>query len=215
MRNPEAPPAPQVWGEEQSRCYARFARRQGAEQNGCRRASSPQNWGVRGAFLLLLLLQPAHAAQGETPQTQARAAIQANYNAIDAAFEHRELDRAYTFFAPQYVSIDRSGKRTGKTEAREYNANLLKKVKTLKAQTQVTACVLSKGGAEVTTHQTAKITAEARILFVRKTVHVQTQSHTRDFWVQTPQGWRITESRILSDQSAVDGKPTRDIPQAR
>jgi ketosteroid isomerase-like protein len=137
----------------------------------------------------------------KTSNTNARASVQSTYNKINAAFSKKDITTATSYFTPDYVSINAKGERTDLAGFRQYYTSLFGRfnIDLTANKTTIKQFAVKDNGAEVFTEQYT----EGKVALINKVIIYQT---ARSIWKNTPEGWRLKESKILSNRTTFNGK---------
>jgi ketosteroid isomerase-like protein len=127
--------------------------------------------------------------------------IQTNYDRINAAFLRKDIQGATALFAPDYVSISPEGEKKNLAEFREHYNNLFTRfnIKLTSNKTTIKNIDVNSTGVDVAIEQKT----EGTVAGFNKIVINQT---SRNLWQKTPQGWRLKESKILTNKTTFNGK---------
>jgi ketosteroid isomerase-like protein len=127
--------------------------------------------------------------------------IQTNYDRINAAFIRKDIKGATALFTPDYVSISPEGEKQTLSEFRQHYDNLFNRfnIKLTSNQTTIKNIDLNSNSADVAIEQKT----EGTIAGFNKIVINQT---SRNLWLKTSQGWRLKESKILTNQTTFNGQ---------
>ncbi len=142
------------------------------------------------------LAGPAHAAS--VPPV-AQSAITTAYGQINAAFTQHDLNRFMTFFTPDYRVVDEKGATYTKEQTRKQYDDQLRQVRTMQSRFTLQNFAAVPGGVQVEMKLHTQGIGEKRVLFMNFKGTYADDLWVRDFWVQTPQGWRVKSRRTLSD----------------
>ncbi len=142
-------------------------------------------------------LQPVIAQTKSTIQP----VIQTNYNKINAAFVRKDIKGATAYFTPDYVNINSKGEKQTLAEFRTHYDNLFSRfsINLTSNQATIKGIIVKPEGIDVSIEQRT----EGTIAGINKIVINQTSS---DLWMKTPQGWRLKQSKILTNQTTFNGK---------
>jgi ketosteroid isomerase-like protein len=142
-------------------------------------------------------IQPGHAGINAKIQP----IIQTSYDRINAAFLRKDIQGATALFAPDYVSISPEGEKKNLAEFREHYNNLFTRfnIKLTSNKTTIKNIDVNSTGADVAIEQKT----EGTVAGFNKIVISQT---SRNLWQKTPQGWRLKESKILTNQTTFNGQ---------
>jgi ketosteroid isomerase-like protein len=145
----------------------------------------------------IVTLQPAYAESSAKLQP----IIQNNYNQINAAFVRKDIKGATALFTQDYISISPEGEKKTLEEFRSYYNTLFNKfkIKLTSNKTTIKDLAVNPNGIDVGIEQNI----EGMVAGTNKIVINQT---SRNFWLKTPQGWRLKESKILTSQTTFNGK---------
>jgi ketosteroid isomerase-like protein len=162
--------------------------------------SSATKEAILSAILMsvtIATIQPGHA--GITSKIQP--IIQTSYDQINAAFLRKDIQGATALFAPDYVSISPEGEKKNLAEFREHYNNLFTRfnIKLTSNKTTIKNIDINSAGADVAIEQKT----EGTVAGFNKIVISQT---SRNLWQKTPQGWRLKESKILTNQTTFNGQ---------
>ena len=142
-------------------------------------------------------LQPAFAQT----QSKIQPVIQTNYNSINAAFVRKDIKGATAYFSSDYVSISPKGEKQTLEEFRTHYDNLFNRfnIKLTSNKATIKNLVVKPEGIDVAIEQRT----EGTIAGFNKIIINQTSS---DRWMKTPQGWRLKQSKIITNQTTFNGK---------
>jgi ketosteroid isomerase-like protein len=145
----------------------------------------------------IVTLQPAFA---ET-KSKIQPLIQTNYNNINAAFLSKDIKRATAYFTTDYVSINPKGERQNLEEFRTHYNNLFTRfnISLTSNKATIKKIAIDTDGIDVEIEQRT----EGTIAKINKIAIYQTST---DRWMKTPQGWRLKQSKIETNQTTFNGK---------
>lgn len=145
----------------------------------------------------IMTIQPGYAENNAKIQP----AIQTNYDRINAAFLRKDIKGATALFSTDYVSISPEGKKQTLSEFREHYDNLFNRfnIKLTSNKTTIKNIDIKANGIDVAIEQKT----EGTVAGFNKIVINQT---SRNLWLKTPQGWRLRESKILTNQTIFNGQ---------
>jgi ketosteroid isomerase-like protein len=128
-------------------------------------------------------------------------AIQTSYNSINAAFLRKDIKGATAYFTPDYVNINQKGEKQNLEEFRTHYDNLFSRfnIKLTSNKATIKNIAVNSSGIEVAIDQRT----EGTIAGFNKIVISQTST---DRWMKTPQGWRLKQSKIITNQTTFNGK---------
>ncbi len=131
--------------------------------------------------------------------------IQTNYDRINAAFVRKDVKGATAYFTPDYVSINPKGEKQNLEAFRSHYNTVLNRfnIKLTSNKTTIKDLTVSPTGIDVSIVQQT----EGTIAGFNKIVISQT---SKNFWLKTPQGWRLKQSNILTNQTTFNGKVFND-----
>ena len=127
--------------------------------------------------------------------------IQTNYDRINAAFIRKDIKGATALFTQDYVIINPEGEKQTLTEFREHYNNLFTRfnIKLTSNKATIKTIYTNTGGIDVAIEQKT----EGTIAGFNKIVIDQT---SRDLWLKTPQGLRLKQSKVLTNQTTFNGQ---------
>jgi ketosteroid isomerase-like protein len=145
----------------------------------------------------IVTFQPAVAQT----KSKIQPVIQTSYNQINAAFIRKDIKGATAYFTPDYVSINPKGEKQTLEEFRTHYDNLFNRfnIKLTSNKATIKNIIVNADGIDVAIEQRT----EGTIAGINKIVINQTSS---DLWMKTPQGWRLKQSKILTNQTTFNGK---------
>jgi hypothetical protein len=145
----------------------------------------------------IMTIQPGYAESNAKIQP----AIQTNYDRINAAFLRKDIKEATALFTTDYVSISPEGKKQTLSEFREHYDNLFNRfnIKLTSNKTTIKNIDIKANGIDVAIEQKT----EGTVAGFNKIVINQT---SRNLWLKTPQGWRLKESKILTNKTMFNGQ---------
>lgn len=159
-----------------------------------------------GRNLTSLLIALAFGASAFADATSdARKAIQANYNADSAAAKRKDVNGLFAHTANDYVSTDTRGKKLTLADAKKGVPALFKAVKELDSVSKIKSIQLKGNTASVTVNESVTM----------KIVHpqsgflttLQVEETNADVWVKTAKGWMKKSSKTLKEKHMQDGQP--------
>lgn len=144
----------------------------------------------------IVTFQPAVAQ----PKSKIQPVIQTSYNQINAAFIRKDIKGATAYFTPDYVSINPKGEKQTLEEFRTHYDNLFNRfsIKLTSNKATIKNIIVNADGVDVAIEQRT----EGTIAGINKIVINQTSS---DLWMKTPQGWRLKQSKILTNKTTFNG----------
>jgi len=151
---------------------------------------------LAAASLCAFPARPAPAAP-----VSAADAIRTVYGQINQELRNRNPDAAMALFAPDYTLTDENGKKLTRAEATQHYQESMRDVRSMHTTFNLISVTPVKGGewAEMKMHSEG--TGQKRILFARINGTFTNELHVRDFWVSTPQGWRLKYRQTLQDDT--------------
>jgi hypothetical protein len=140
------------------------------------------------------------SAQANT-SSNVRALVQNNYDKINAAFIKKDLDTVTSYFTADYVGINAKGERQSLTEFRNYYGSLFQRLKIdiTTNKTTIKSITIDPSGARVAAEQIT----EGKVVGNNKIAIRQT---SQSLWTNTAKGWRLKESKVLTDRTTFNGK---------
>lgn len=128
-------------------------------------------------------------------------AIRAVYGQINQQLRNRNPDAAMALFTPDYTLTDENGKKLTCAQAKQHYEESMRDVRSMHTTFDLVSVTPVKGGewAEMKMHSEG--TGQKRILFARIRGTFTNDLHVRDFWVSTPQGWRLKYRQTLQDDT--------------
>lgn len=151
-------------------------------------------------FIGILLFGLAGARASAEVPSAAQSAISAAYGEINTAFTQHDIPRFMTYFAPDYKVVDEKGATYNKEETRQQYTDQLKQVRTMQSRFTVQNFVSVPGGVQAEMKLHTQGIGEKKVLFMKFRGTYADDLWVRDFWVQTPQGWRVKSRKTLSDK---------------
>ncbi len=147
--------------------------------------------------IAIVSLQPAFAQTKSTIQP----IIQTNYNQINAAFTSKDIKRATAYFTADYININSKGEKQNLQEFRTHYDNLFNrfKIELTSNKAKIKNITIDADGIDVDIEQRT----EGTIAKINKIAIEQT---SKDRWMKTPQGWRLKQSKILTDRTTFNGQ---------
>ncbi len=151
---------------------------------------------IAAVFLSVLPARPAPAVP-----VSAADAIRAVYGQINQEFQHRNPDAAMALFTPDYTLTDENGKKLTRAQAIQNYRDTMRDVRSMQTTFDLISVTPVSGGewAEMKMHSQG--TGQKRILFAHIRGTFTNDLHVRDFWVSTPQGWRLKYRQTLQDET--------------
>ena len=145
------------------------------------------------------LLKAAPAAQQSTTQ----AAISVAYDAINAAFDRRDLPSMMSYFTTDYIDIDEKGVWRGKDQERSDYEKRLGQIKTIQSRYTIDSLTPTATGILVEMHLHSSGIGEKRVLFAKLHGAFTNDLRVRDLWMNTPQGWRLQHRQTIQNDLKV------------
>ncbi len=128
-------------------------------------------------------------------------AIRAMYSQINAELPRRDLDGAMSLFTPDYALIDEKGKKLTRAQAIQDYRDTMRDVRSMQTTFNLVSLTPVSGGAWADMKMYSQGTGQKRVLFTRIRGTFTNDLHVRDFWVPTPQGWRLKYRQTLQDET--------------
>ena len=128
-------------------------------------------------------------------------AIRAVYGQINSDFQQRDLNRAMSLFTPDYALTDESGKKLNRAQAIQDYRDTMHDVRSMQTTFDLVSVTPVSGGAWAEMKMHSQGTGQKRVLFARIRGTFTNDLHVRDFWVPTPQGWRLKYRQTLQDET--------------
>jgi hypothetical protein len=139
-------------------------------------------------------------ADAPTPAA-ARAEIQGAYNQLCADFEARSLGSAMNFFTPDFMATDEHGKQISRDQTMRQYQDLDNTITSMQSHWNLGTVTPVPGGDVVEMDMFSNGTGRKKVLFFHVNGTFTSEMRVRDFWVDTPQGWRIKRRTILLHQT--------------
>lgn len=155
---------------------------------------------LRLSFAGVLLFGLAGSSVAAAVPPAAQSAISAAYTQINTAFTQHNLDQFMAYFTPDYKVVDEKGATYNKEQTRKQYTDQLKQVKTMQSRFTVQNFVSVPGGVQAEMKLHTQGIGEKHVLFMRFKGTYADDLWVRDFWVQTPQGWRVKSRKTLADK---------------
>ncbi len=142
----------------------------------------------------------AGAARPATAASTADA-IRTVYGQINQELQQRNSDGAMALFTPDYTLTDENGRKLNRAQATQHYRESMRDVSTMRTTFDLISVTPVRGGewAEMKMHSEG--TGQKRILFAHIRGTFTNDLHVRDFWVSTPQGWRLKYRQTLQDDT--------------
>ena len=157
------------------------------------------------AALLLLGVLALPSARADATG-EARKAIQAAYDKMNAALARKDVKGAFTVLTPDVEQITLDGRKFDAAQMRQQMTQALAAAKSVKSQTTVQKLTL-KGGS------TAQVLVRSRVAIVltdpqtNKPITFVGEETSQDTWIKTARGWLGKRSKTLSKKETVNGRP--------
>ncbi|MCS6777403.1 MAG: nuclear transport factor 2 family protein [Chloroherpetonaceae bacterium] len=147
------------------------------------------------------------AARPHTPVPNARKEIEAAYRQLAQALQRKDLPGAMRFYLPDYTRFDASGTRFHRAQ---FKQALTRVLRSQRAVQEMRFRILTFRAHHTTATVTARAYLRAQVVAMdgrERPVAGQTYAMAatwpfREFWVRTPQGWRIRTTRLLAPTRA-------------
>jgi ketosteroid isomerase-like protein len=150
--------------------------------------------------LLSVTIATFQPALAET-KSKIQPLIQTNYNNINAAFLSKDIKRATAYFTNDYVSISPKGERQNLEEFRTHYNNLFTRfnINLTSNKATIKKIAIDAEGINVEIEQRTAGT-------IAKVNKIEIYQTSIDRWMKTPQGWRLKQSKIETNQTTFNGK---------
>ena len=158
------------------------------------------------AFTCSLVCATAGVAFADAA-SDARKSIQASYDAESAALGKQDVDAVFRSYAPDYVSVDKKGKKDTLEQTKSSAKAVMSAMKTLMVTQKVQTCALKSGQATVVVkrHIIGVMQIEAKP--AQKLLGDET---AEELWAKTGAGWLRKRSKTLSQTMTMNGVPMRE-----
>lgn len=141
-------------------------------------------------------------AQNNSGNSQSdRQAISRAYQAINTAFDRRNLSKMGSYYLPEYQSTGLDGKTTNLQQSIQITENLYRNLAKIKTRTQIQKIQFNGQTATVT----ISYNMDGSIRDANNSSVTRPFSFTgtsRDTWKRTSSGWKLANSRALSFKDA-------------
>ena len=168
------------------------------------------------ALMLAAVLSGAHAAPRATSNAatqQARKAIQATYNRVNAALAKKDLSVARATRTPDYVLITDKGQKRTAAQLRAQEQGILSLAQSITAKSDIQKITLNGNTATVLVNENGALVVQmpqqnygGKPSPGQKNV-IRVRHQAQDSWVKLNGRWRIKRSRYLTSRVTVNGKP--------
>jgi hypothetical protein len=149
---------------------------------------------------LLSTIAMPHYSTGAMTGSSIQPIIQQQYDRINAAFIRKDIQAATANFTADYISINTKGEKQNLAEFRQQYTDLFNRIKLdiTTNKTTIKKIALVSQGVDVSIEQHTEAKVLGNKVVIRQT--------SRNFWLKTPQGWRLQQSKILTNQTTFNGK---------
>jgi hypothetical protein len=128
-----------------------------------------------------------------------RQEIQGNYDRIATSFNRKNTTVYLGYLNPTFVAISTKGEKASLKQVRENHESLLKETKFVQVKMAIQKLEVSNNASTAS----ALVNKQANMLMRNHKILAETTA--QDLWVKGNQGWRLTQSRDLTNQITLDG----------
>ena len=140
-----------------------------------------------------------------------RKSLQSLYGKSAQAFQHKDADAACAMYDPDCTIYTQNGDAAGLVAVRDILGKMLDVFQKVSESTTIRSCTIaSKDGVE--SAKVSVVDVKNAVIFTPqgKRLAVRDVITRRDYWEKTEDGWKIKQSRILSDTGSINGKKVKD-----
>lgn len=170
---------------------------------------SPARPKILPALITLSILATGKPATGlpPPPAQNARKEIEASYRQMAQALLRKDLPGILRFYLPDYTRLDTSGTRLHRMQ---FKQALLRVLRSQRAVREMRFRILAFRAHRTTATVTARAYLRAQVMAMNgqeqpvpeQTYEMAATWPFREFWIRTPQGWRIRTTRLLAPTRA-------------
>ena len=136
-----------------------------------------------------------------------RKSIQGDYNKSAQAFAHKDVDGAVGMYDPDCSIYLQNGDAADMMSVRDVLGKMFEVFQKESETTSIKSCAVStKEGVESAKAMVADVKSAVVFTPQGKRLAIRDVITRRDYWEKTDDGWKIKQSRIISDIGFVNGK---------
>jgi len=136
-----------------------------------------------------------------------RKSIQGDYNKSAHAFAHKDVDGAVGMYDPDCSIYLQNGDAADMMSVRDVLGRMFEVFQKESETTSIKSCTVStKEGVESAKTMVADVKSAVVFTPQGQRLAIRDIITRRDYWEKTDDGWKIKQSRIISDVGFVNGK---------
>jgi len=136
-----------------------------------------------------------------------RKSIQGDYNKSALAFGHKDVDGSVDMYDPDCSIYLQNGDAADIMAVRDVLGKMFEVFQKESESTSIKTCTVStKDGVESAKAMVADVKSAVVFTPQGKRLAIRDVITRRDYWEKTDDGWKIKQSRIISDIGFVNGK---------
>lgn len=145
----------------------------------------------------MALLATAQAAP------DAKQTFQPLYDQLDKANANKDSNIILSMHSPDYLTFDAKGEEHNLDHVREGMLKTFEKYKTIHFKTVVRSAKVVKDGAAVVARTQGILIRDSSV--PGQEVTITTDEMDRDYWIKSPDGWKLKQERTLSFHQTRNG----------
>jgi len=143
-----------------------------------------------------------------------RKSLQSTYNKSTQAYQRKDADAACEMYDPDCTIYVQNGDSAGLVSVRDMLGKMMDLFQKISETTNIKSCsIANKDGVESARVSVTDIKYAVIFTPHGKRLAVKDVMARRDYWEKTDDGWKIKQSRILSDVGTVNGKRIDSIDE--
>jgi uncharacterized protein (TIGR02246 family) len=153
----------------------------------------------------VVVVAPPPAARAADATADAKKAIQAAYNKMNAALERKDVNGAFSVLTPDAEQITLQGQRLSAAQMRQQMTQGLAQARSIRSRTTVQKVTLKGNQAlAVVRSQVSFVVTDPQS---GRDAKIAADEVSDDTWIKTAQGWRAKRSKTTRQKQTVNGQP--------
>jgi hypothetical protein len=143
---------------------------------------------------------------------QVKKSLQVSYNKAASAFGHKDADGAMAMYDPDCTIYTTTGESADLLAVRDVLEKMIDVFQKTSETTHITKCTVENhDGVESAKVMVSDVKNAVIFSPQGKRFNLKDVITRRDYWEKTDDGWKIKQSRVLSDIGSVNGKRVKTV----
>jgi hypothetical protein len=139
-----------------------------------------------------------------TPASVQAGAVTAEYNQMTDAFVKHDVDKIMSYFTDDFTEVTSAGATVDRSQERKEYKSQLSKIKSMSCHIDVEGFTPCAAGAYCDLKVHTDGVGIKKVMFMTFQGTFTNELVCRDFWIQTPSGWKLKSRQTITDDTKVN-----------